>query len=81
MSGQVGQDHTAHAREDDISWVGPPVWKLFRNRSPIALKKDLVIGHVIMSNPFPSPILRNWSLKSLGAQNIGPAISHFREGC
>lgn len=48
--------YLAHAREDDVSWVGPPVWKLFRNKSPIALKKDLVIGHVIMANPFPSSI-------------------------
>lgn len=48
--------YKAHRREDDISWVGPPVWKLFRGKNPIVLKKELVIGHVIMANPFSLPI-------------------------
>lgn len=48
--------YRASMREDDISWVGPPVWKLFRNRKPMALKKDLVIAHVIISNPFAAPL-------------------------
>lgn len=47
--------YKAHHREDDISWVGPPVWKLFRGNDPIALKKDLVIGHLIIANLFPTP--------------------------
>lgn len=55
--------YMAHAREDDISWVGPPVWRLFRNRNPLTLKKDLVVGHVIMANPFPKPISAKLELK------------------
>lgn len=55
--------YKSHNREDDISWLGPPVWKLFRNANPIVLKKDLVIAHVIMSNPFLSPISSKLELK------------------
>ncbi|OPZ23660.1 MAG: hypothetical protein BWZ03_00428 [bacterium ADurb.BinA186] len=55
--------YKASRREDDLSWIGPPVWKLFRNNNPIALKKNLVIGHVIMSNPFSSPISSRLELK------------------
>ncbi len=58
--------YKASRREDDLAWIGPPVWKLFRNNSnnnPIALKKDLVIGHVIMSNPFSSSLSSRLELK------------------
>jgi hypothetical protein len=55
--------YKASRREDDLSWIGPPVWELFRNHNPIALKKDLVIGHVIMSNPFSSSLSSRLELK------------------
>jgi hypothetical protein len=49
--------YRAHNREDDIAWIGPPVWTLFRtHRNPIELKRNIVIGHAILSNPFPEPI-------------------------
>jgi len=44
-------------REDDISWVGPPVRSLFKtHKIPIELKKNVVIGHAILSNPFVVPL-------------------------
>lgn len=48
--------YQAHHRDDDVSWIERPIQKLFRGNNPIALKRDLVVGHVIMANPFSSPI-------------------------
>lgn len=49
--------YRASNREDDISWIGPPVWTLFRrHKNPIELKKDVVVGHAILSNSFPAPL-------------------------
>lgn len=48
--------YKAHHREGDVSWVGPPVWTLFRNTVPMSLKKDLVVAHAIIANPFLKPL-------------------------
>lgn len=72
--------YKAHHRENDISWVGPPVWNLFRGREPITLKKDLVVAHAIIANPFSLPLSVNVQLKKSLALKLNGRQYQIPEG-
>jgi hypothetical protein len=55
--------YNANHRRDDISWADLPARQLFRDTLPIALKRDLVVGHTIISNPFSSPVAIKLEMK------------------
>lgn len=43
--------YRAHNNNDDITYVGKPLWELFRGGKPIKLRRNTVIGHAILANP------------------------------
>jgi len=64
--------YEASRRRDDISWADLPVRQLFRDSPPIALKRDLVVGHTIIYNPFSSPLAIKLELKKPLNLRINP---------
>ena len=49
-------NYRAHRFSDDITYVGKPMWELFRNGNPIKLRRNTVIGHAILANPHNAPV-------------------------
>jgi hypothetical protein len=48
---------------DDISAAGVLIYDLFKRRGQVKLKRDLVLGHAILSNPFSKPLIARLDFK------------------
>jgi hypothetical protein len=55
--------YRALMKEDDLASINKPIKDLFRKGSSIGLKKNVVIGHTILTNPHPEAISAFLELK------------------
>ena len=56
-------NYWAYRKADDVMSMNRRLWELFKAGSPISLKKNIVLGHTIMANPYPEPLSAKLELK------------------